>query len=89
MTGSRLSATRGGLILRKFAHLWLSSLVRLTASFLSRKAVTWLAGFHMRTSERYLEGHLLIVARLGEILDALETAASGGTKPGLVPLPPD
>jgi pimeloyl-ACP methyl ester carboxylesterase len=44
-----------GLILRKFAHLWLLFLVRLTASFLSRKAVTWLAGFHMRTYERYLE----------------------------------
>jgi pimeloyl-ACP methyl ester carboxylesterase len=35
------------------------------------------------------EGHLLIVARLGEILDALEAAASGGTKPEIAPSPPD
>ena len=33
------------------------------------------------------EGHLLIVARLGEILDALETAARGGTKPEIAPSP--
>ena len=44
---------------------------------------------HAHVREVPGEGHLLIVARLGEILDDLETAAGGGAKPEIASSPPD